>query len=131
MCHLLQKSVILFDKYGYWILTYVASDNLGNTETKKINIYVVDEIKPEVSVNTSSIKESYSVGNSISIPQVNVVDDNSYTVKIYVLTPDGKYHFVSAGEEFVLNLKGKHKLCYLVYDVDYNITRVEKEFVVA
>lgn len=119
-----------FDKYGYWILTYIATDSLGNTESRKINIYVVDEVKPEVSVDFSSIKDSFEVGKSIKAPSVSVLDDSSYTIKIYVLSPDGKYNFITEGEEFVFAIKGNYRLSYLVYDVDYNITRVEKTITV-
>ena len=70
------------------------------------------------------------MGKSIKAPSASVNDDSSYTVKVYVLSPDGKYNFITEGEEFVFAAKGNYRLCYLVYDVDYNITRVEKAITV-
>ena len=118
-------------KYGYWVLIYTGFDSLGNSTQKKINIYVVDEIKPTVNVDSSKIKAKYSIGETLSIPQAVVADDTAVTVNVYVLSPDGKFNFVNEGDKFRLTMKGNHTLCFLVYDVDYNITRVEIEFTVS
>ena len=113
------------------MLIYTGFDSLGNSTQKKINIYVVDEIKPTVNVDSSKIKAKYSIGETLSIPQAVVADDTAVTVNVYVLSPDGKFNFVNEGDKFRLTMKGNHTLCFLVYDVDYNITRVEIEFIVS
>ena len=79
----------------------------------------------------SKIKAKYFVGETISIPEAVVEDDTAVTVNVYVMSPDGKFNFVNEGEKFRLTMKGNHTLCFLVYDVDYNITRVEIEFTVS
>ena len=123
-------SAVKMNKYGYWILTYTATDNLGNRTQTKINVYVPDTTSPVISVNLSEIKESYVSGETISIPEASITDDTGYTLKIYVLTPDGKYHFVSGDMTYKAQTKGKNVLVYMAYDNDYNIARTEKEFIV-
>ena len=119
-----------FDKYGYWVLTYTAIDALGNREQKKINIYVFDRSSPVIKVNLSGISDRYSVNSEMTVPSASVTDDSEYTLKIYVLSPDGKYNYITDTGKYKFDKKGVYHLCYLAYDVNYNVSRAEKTITV-
>ena len=82
------KNTITFDQYGSYRLEYVASDIKGNS-SKTIRLFSVYETNPpELSV-TSSLKDSYLVGDEIALPDYKISDDSSdYVVTFILLTPD-------------------------------------------
>lgn len=118
------------DEYGYWKVLYTGIDAYGNKETKQIQVYVLDKIAPEISVSLNDFKTNYKVGESVAIPRATFSDNqDGYTAKVYVLTPDGRLEFVELNATFVPDRKGKYTIVYYVRDVDNNVTRTSLEFV--
>lgn len=119
------------NEYGYWTLSYIGVDSLGNKQKQDVKIYVVDEVPPEVIVNTENFKTAYAVGEEITVPEATFSDNQKgFVAKIYVLTPGGRYVFLNAGETFTAERTGTHTLVYYVRDVDNNVTRKTVAFTV-
>ena len=120
------------DEYGYWRITYTAIDAYGNKETKLVQVYVLDEVAPQLSVDSQGFKTEYKVGEAVTVPQATFSDNqDGYTAKVYVLTPWGSMEFVELGEVFTPNKAGKYTIVYYVRDVDNNVTRSSLTFVVS
>ena len=101
---------------------------LGNKTNRRVNIYVVDKNSPVINVDVAGIKSIYVMGETITVPKATVSDETTHTLKIYVLSPDGKLNFITDTLGMKLSARGKYTIVYLAYDADYNLARKEIEF---
>lgn len=140
-----------FEQYGSYRLEYLASDKKGNSSktTRLFSVYESNE--PSFSL-TSSLKDSYKVGEEIALPSYKVSDDSSsYVVTFILLTPDyervmllkdengtptyylDKDDYASyrvSSTSFKVKKEGKYSLLITAKDRFYNFTSQTIDFVV-
>ena len=109
------------EQYGYYRITYTVKSGIS---TDKVDVYVKvkDHTPPTITV-LGTVKGSCKVGNSLSLPKANVVDDVSEEIELFVfiVEPSGRYINVSQSYSYTPTVAGKYKVVYYAVDGDYNI----------
>ena len=123
---------ICLDKYGEYIITYVAEDNSGRSVKIVKNIALFDAEKAEITVQ-GTYKDEYNLNEQITIHAMTVQDNLSETADlrsaIYVIDAHGVMHQLQAfGGSYKFVSYGKHIIRYFVIDEAGNITI--KDFIV-
>ena len=124
---------IVLEQYGFYRVSYTATDAAGNTVPSYYNISVVDNVKPQAEIGSHS--DSASVGDSITVAAVTVTDNvtaaEDCSVFVYVQPPQSAFVGVEAGGSFVANKAGVWKVWYYVADAAGNLTVVGYEITVS
>lgn len=108
---------------GEYILQYTAVDKSGNTyDVGYYTVYVTNKTALAVSLK-SSLKATYSWGETIVIPEA-AVGDGAETL-IYVTGPKTGYKIVQAGDSYKFESYGKYYIHYFVYDSFGNIGSID------
>ena len=138
-----------FDQYGSYRLEYVATDAKGNS-SKTIRLFNAYESNKPTLTLTSSLNESYGVGEEITLPSYSVEDDSvSYVLTMILLTPDYERvvllkddsgvitHYLDkddysayrvSSSSFKLSKEGGYSLLVNVRDQFYNVSQERIEF---
>ena len=142
-------------EFGSYIVTYRATDASGNNSvpfSRTIRVY--DTTPPEIIIN-GSLKDSYNLNASISIPKYTVTDNlNDYVLDIFLILPNDEERLLIIDENgevtsyldkhdptyndsfkvnsttFKAEQRGRYVLRYVAYDSDFNKSVVEFTFVV-
>jgi len=147
---------VKLDKTGRYRIIYEAMDCYGNSKggSSGTNVISLDAVAPTLTVN-GTLKTTYKVGDTISLPTYTVNDDSSKVnvdiflelpnseVRLLVSFMDGKtVSYLSAQNgaypnsfkvdenTFRLETAGKYKLTYFAYDNTYNYVMQTIEFTV-
>lgn len=117
-----QAGTILLDKYGDYLVTYEASDG-SNLTTKRIPLYVADDVKPTITLS-KFYATSCALGGTIKVATATVEDNVSedLTIDVYVIAPNGKIEAVENGGDLTANVKGKYTVYYYAADEEGNVT---------
>ena len=108
---------------GEYILQYTAVDKSGNIyDVGYYTVYVTNKTALAVSLK-SSLKATYSWGETIVIPEA-AVGDGAETL-IYVTGPKTGYKIVQAGDSYKFESYGKYYIHYFVYDSFGNIGSID------
>ena len=140
-----------FEEYGFYRLEFVATDAKGNS-SKTIRLFTVQESNAPALELTSSLKDTYAVGEEIALPTYSVSDDSSsYALTMILLTPEyerivflkdvsGETTYYLDQEDyssyrmsstsFKLAKEGNYALLINVRDQFYNVTSKRLEFTV-
>ena len=143
----------VLDQIGTYTITYYGRDSAGNTAKYDRSVSVFDFTAPTLSVDSSSLKESYRLNDSISIPSYQVRDNrNDYTLDIFLLMPDSQQRLLKIDKNgvvtsyldansmiynssfkvdsntFKAEQYGNYTLRYVAYDSDFNKTVQELHF---
>ncbi len=110
-------SVEVYDLYNY-----------NNDNSYSYQILVVDNIKPEVVITSAST--SASVGSNFTIPKFTVSNKDDFKWYVTVKEPNSIMHYVDDVKSFKFTSTGKHTVTLVVYDANYNTTRVTYTVVV-
>jgi hypothetical protein len=118
------------EKFGSYRITIFVDDyfNDNNDNSFTYQIIVVDNIKPEVVITSAS--STASVGNNLSLPKFSVSNKDDYNWYVTVKQPNNDMYYVDANKPFKFTQKGKHTVTLVVYDVNWNTTRVTYTVVV-
>lgn len=120
----------LADKYGYYSIRYTFEDSSGNKDTNTFRIYVIDEIKPVLTV-TGTVAQTAKLGSKIKIPQASATDniDLNPFVSAYVFHAQSYNTDIAAlGSDYTFTKAGTYKVVIYARDASYNMT--EKVFTV-
>lgn len=147
---------VTFEQAGRYRVIYSAVDSLGNAQggTAGTNILVLDSVAPSLTVD-GTLKETYKVGDEITLPSFRVSDDlGSVSCDIFLELPDnGMYLLIHSenGEQksylspsdatyrvtfkvdedtFKAEQTGRYTVTYLAYDANYNYVVQRFEFMV-
>lgn len=142
-------NTLTFDQYGSYRLEYLATDAKGNS-SKTIRLFNAYESNSPTLTLTSSLKESYGVGEEIALPAYTVTDDSqSYVVTMTLLTPDYERvvllkddsgaitHYLDkddyssyrvSSSSFKLSKEGHYSLLVIARDQFYNVSEKRVEF---
>lgn len=112
------------EKYGYYSIIYEAYDGLFNKTEKRFNVFVKDEIAPEVSINGDVARE-IKVGSDFSVPAVVASDNVSENpiIVCFIEKPDFSRDIVEQGSKYVFTEAGSYNFVVYVRDDSYNIVR--------
>lgn len=115
---------------GEYIVQYVATDENGNKFTATYyTIYIVDKVAPSLALK-SAVKSDVSLGEEITIPQIEYADDLTKPEELYVIitlnTPKGNFERLEAGATVKFEVAGTYHLCFTVIDSFKNMTTVER-----
>ena len=142
------------NEFGSYMVIYKATDAAGNSSTFSRTIRVYDTIAPVINI-TGSVKDSYSLNASISIPKYTVTDNlNDYVLDVFLILPNDEERLLIVDENgdvtsylskddptyndsfkvnsntFRAEQRGRYILRFVAYDGDFNKTVVEFVFVV-
>ena len=123
---------VVLDALGEYIVQYIAEDVNGNVyDIAYYSIFVFDVEGPTLSVGT--IKQSYSVGEEISVPSISCSDNDtpSEDIKIWITLnyPNGDYKYISKDDKIKFEKVGVYFIRYTAMDKNNNITTVEQQVV--
>ena len=147
------KSVDLnLNEAGSYIVTYVAKDTNGNTETLPYTILVNDTTAPTLTVK-NNLKSSYKVGDKITLPSYSAKDNgNNCYIQVTLIFPNNEMRllqystngeitslldrdndiydgaFKADSNSFIALQAGTYVLRFVAYDEYYNYTVQEIEF---
>ena len=145
----------MLSEFGSYMVTYRATDAAGNNSvpfSRVIRVY--DTIAPVITIN-GSLKSSYSLNASISIPKYTVTDNlGDYVLDVFLILPNDEErlllidengevtsyldkHDPTYNDSFKVNSttfraeqRGRYIMRFVAYDGDFNKAVVEFEFVV-
>ena len=108
------------DEYGKYNIVYLAKDQANKTKTLKATINVLDRIPPQITVDKIG---NVSVGDKITFPKANVVDNNDALYFEWVSVQYDSYVKVMA-EDYTWEFKvaGTYIIEYGASDEDGNYT---------
>ncbi len=140
---------LVFDEYGFYRFEFIATDTKGNSSKTTRLFSAMEPNDPELEL-TSSLKDTYDVGEEITLPSYSVSDDSSsYVLTMILLTPEyerivllkddsGKVTYYLDKDDyssysvsstsFKLSKAGKYSLLINVRDQFYNVTSKRIEF---
>lgn len=123
---------VVLDTLGEYIVQYIAEDVNGNVyDIAYYSIFVFDVEGPTISVG--NLKQSYSVGEEISVPSIscsdNDTDSDDIIVWITVNYPNGDYKYVTKDSKIKFDKVGVYFIRYTAMDKNNNITTVEQQVV--
>ncbi len=111
--------VLAFDRYGYYTVTYTATDLGGKTTKNTYTFNCKDDVPPELTVD-GNIPGTAKTGSEITLPEATATDNYSdVTLTVYVTAPDGSTTKITNGK-IVFSLAGKYRITYFATDDDYN-----------
>ncbi len=115
---------------GEYVVQYIAADESGNKFTATYyTVYVVDKIAPVLALK-STVKSDVTVGDELTIPEIEYSDDLTATEDLYVIitlnTPKGNFERLEVGSKFKFEIAGTYHLCFTVIDSFKNMTTVER-----
>lgn len=117
--------VFTLDEIGYYVLSYRVEDAIGNAREWSFNIKAMDFVAPEMTVEWNQ-KESYAVGEKISLPMISASDDKEKTedLNVYVLVVNPEYATVryEIGAEYEFRKAGMYRIMCCVADSSWNYT---------
>ena len=114
------------EKYGAYLIRYVASDSSGNERPITCTVNALDIIPPEITVG--KIKTEVSVGETLTLPAAEISDNASAADKItsyiYALYGNNVKELIT-DRTFTFEKKGVYIIRYVAYDAFENYTTVE------
>lgn len=124
---------VIASKYGTYIATYSCQDQAykggvlsPNKQSTGISAFVIDDVAPEIKVDTS--KASASIGSTVSVRSYTVSDNitpkDEIKVSIYVISPTGVMSDITSKKNFLADVKGEYKVIYYAADLADNIASV-------
>jgi hypothetical protein len=119
--------VFSLEYYGKYSLLYKVTDGNGRMRQYVINLDVVDEIKPELSLSSDEVI-NVSVGQNVVIPTATATDnlDEELFIYVYLEDPNGESIDLKGTfnnkTSFKPLLRGEYKIKYLVSDAAGNFT---------
>jgi hypothetical protein len=150
-----EKSLTL-SSFGQYKVIYTASDAAGNVLVDERHLAVVEYEAPSLKVDFSSLKSSYSLNSSVSLPSYQLSDNSGDCyLDIFLLMPNNELRllihvdkdptkdinrlskedttysslFKAGDKAFNLLTKGSYTLRYFAYDDYFNSTSAEFSFV--
>ena len=142
----------VLDQFGSYLVTYRGEDSEGNIVSYPRKILVYDFIAPEITI-TGSLKATYGINASVTIPSYKVTDNlNDYTLDILLIMPNDEVRLLLIdrngqvtsylekdnmyyNSSFKVNSKtfraeqyGHYIMRFVAYDSDYNKTVKELSF---
>ena len=143
------------NEFGSYMVIYKATDSAGNSSapfSRTIRVY--DTIAPVITI-TGSLKSTYSLNASVSIPKYTVTDNlDDYVLDVFLILPNDEERLLLVDENgevtsyldkqdptynnsfkvnsttFRAEQRGRYIMRFVAYDGDFNKTVVELEFVV-
>ncbi len=116
-------------QYGTYLVTYSATDSAGNKITRVFDINVIDQEPPTITLK-GKVKEVFSVGDTLYLPEAVVLDNKSDTTTFTFIT-DTKNKIVQVESgTYAFTEKGTYTLTYCAYDYDRNYTFLDFVLVV-
>lgn len=124
-----QEIVVKADKYGYYRITYTATDDANKSNMYSCSVYVVDDVAPELTVE-GNVPSSAKVGSTVELPSFTAEDNMSYgsslITRIFVLNPSYHLRVVQEDDDgkltFIADRAGKYTIRYYAEDEDGNYT---------
>ncbi len=114
---------ITLDQYALYTVEYTAKDGNGKSTTRTVNVEVVDDVFPTVTVN-GTYKTEVKLGTKLEILGCEAMDgQGEVAVRIYLRDTELNYSTVSVGDKITLDRKGSYTIVYSVKDEAENITR--------
>ncbi len=109
------------DKYGTYVITYLAIDNLDEERSRPKSIIVVDRVPPTIELQ-DDMPEAVQVNGTYTLPSATVTDDYSnVTLYVYAISPDGlMIRLIDC--QFTPTVTGKFKIVYMAKDQDGSST---------
>lgn len=114
------------EKYGTYVLIYIAKDQKGVSKELTYNIDVYDLGSPVIGYSGEKVIE-LKVGQTYKIQDVVVYDavDENPKLRVFVRTSDYQMSDVTDSMEYTFTKKGKYVIRYFAYDSSYNVSYVE------
>jgi len=128
-----REYIVVASTYGSYIATYTCQDQAykggvfsPNKQSTGISAYVIDDIAPVITVDTS--KATASLGSTVGVRGYSVKDNitptNDIVVNIYVISPIGNISDITSKKNFVADVAGEYKVIYYATDAANNISSV-------
>lgn len=122
---------ISLSEYGQYVVSYVASDESGNTRAVSYSITVMDSTAPEITLK-GNVPVRGKAGEQLILPDADVTDDISADISLHitVFTNHGKILALdSSTRAFTPQSAGVYRVIYWAIDesgnmqtLEYNIT---------
>ena len=110
------------DEYGYYTITYTATDANGVRANERFICYSKDVIEPTLVIN-GAVPTKAKVGEAITLPEANVEDNYSEcNLSVLVIAPNGSTTKLSEVYTYTAATKGIYYVVYYLVDADYNVT---------
>ncbi len=107
---------------GTYVISVISQDLTGNTVVKYTTIKTNDVVAPEINVNWNYT--SVELGEKITLPQVQVIDDGETIDVKPVIEVDGPEYELN-GYEFTPLAKGDYKVKFIAKDSSNNTVESE------
>jgi len=126
---------VKFAEYGNYKAIYTAKDNNDRVIRRELTYKVEDSIAPEISLSKRSM--TCKLNETVSLPKISFSDNvtNSKDLICHIAYFDPQFRcyrikdVVKAGNtctgEITFNIAGTWKIVYMVYDANYNLSKVE------
>lgn len=115
---------IALDAYGTYMVTYTATDTVGNDPEFWYSVIVKDEIPPTLTFTGKSETQA-KVGDTLVLPSFQVEDNvsasESLVVSKFVYTPSGRLYALKNGNAIVCSQTGVYEFRVTVTDEEGNV----------
>ncbi len=125
-----QSYRLYFDLFGSYTVSYTFYDSKGNGGTVRYIFAVMDQEAPVITLD-GEYKDTYKTSDKITVISASVTDnyDKNPTLRVYLRHPNGELKAVTVGQKLSLE-KGSYTIIYYAFDLDHNISRISKAFIV-
>ena len=128
-----KEYIIIPSEYGRYTITYTAKDTLNAIQEIEYTVLVYDVESPKIildgvtfdgSVSVTKIEQYAKKGTTITVKDVEVVDNCSANIKVYSLykTPSGVLRMLGEDKTIALDLPGEYMVYYVASDEEGNST---------
>ncbi len=119
---------VVASEVGSYIIQYTVKDDNGNKmSTLDGEFYIVVRENTAPIVTIDGVKTEYKVGNTLSIPDISVIDDTTDTPSVIVYLQDPNYKITTYLEDYKFSIAGRYVLTVYASDEfsNYTIKQIE------